>query len=87
MRKDTFPRVRRKLTRVVKLILLHMNRNAFPTKITGLFAPEKVSLIMTAYDYSKAAHRTQERESVEVGAPTSDARYFNHPKRIALKML
>lgn len=55
--------------------------------IAGIFTPGETMMIMTAYDYSKAGHRNQERESEPKDAPIEQKRYFNHPKRIAISMI
>ena len=66
-----------------------MNRSEFKQMLnnTGCFKTEEIMLIMSAYDYSKAAHRNQEREEFPESAPIKDKRYFNHPRRLAINML
>lgn len=41
---------------------------------------------MFAYDVAKAAHRGQVREA-DAGLSEKEARYFNHPKRMAIAMM
>ncbi len=63
-----------------------MNRTQFKARMLQTFSKKDVMLLMAAYDFGKAAHRTQERESVPSHALKEEKRYFNHPKRIALQM-
>ncbi len=66
---------------------LKMNRLDFRKMISAIFTENEVMLIMTAYDYSKAAHRTQSRQEFGPDAPDNKKRYFNHPKHLAIQMI
>lgn len=63
-----------------------MNKQGFVALIAQTFPQEECNLIMMAYDFSKYAHRNQERE-FPINGSVEERRYFNHPLRLAITMI